>query len=409
MTSSILQSRPDGLRIDRRDAQEAVEVSVRFTLREGERLHQGVRLSRRHLVVTDDGQGEAIPASEPRDVVLQVELSGFNLVLPLRVVAGPAAPVGFVRLDIVEMTKRAEATLVQLVRTALTGWLPQAEDLARGWDEETPVQAAPAPPSNGKPVHWLPITASILLLLLGLGVAGYQSYLALTTIPTAAAAVTSARYDVISSEYGLVAEGALPAGTEVVDGQVLLRVESAELDSDLALIAAELEPETPPPASAVQLRGVSTDPSDTAAAAVAARRDRELGRLRALERRSAALSFSAHCTCTVLWTAPPGTAVAPGALLMSLVVSDPDQIRVEALINPRDALAVRPGQAALVRFANDETRHRAIVQQVRYDTSPVPMVGLGTDRDDRATVILKLDDPENAAIPGSPANVTIIK
>lgn len=404
-----LVARPEGLSVDRRPMQDVVEVSLPFRLNDAGRISQGLRLSRRHLIVAEDAHGEALLAAAEREVEVHVGLDGFDLVLPVTVAASSTSKpgAGEIRLDIVDMDERTEATLVQLVRTALTGWLPHAEDLARGWDEETPMRAGAPAAVQRKGVHWLPLAASLLLLVLGIGAAAFQIYLSVTTIPTDVAAVTAARYDIVSPEYGVVAEGGTPAGTEVTTGQPLLRVQSAEVEAALLQQSAVLEAAEAALPAALRLRGVtSTDP---AAVGAVLQRDRELGKLSALQRRSAALSFAARCTCTVLWAAVPGSTVAPGALLMSLVVSDPRQIRIEALVKPQAALSIQPGQAARVTIAGDATEHMARVEQVRYQTSPIPKVGLGTNRDDRPTVVLALDDPKVALVPGTPVDVLILK
>jgi hypothetical protein len=403
-TATAAKARPEGLTVERRSTQEVVEVSVRFVLSHAGGNAQGVRLSRRHLVVAAGAHETSLFERSPRDVEVHVRLDGFDLVLPLKVAASAAntSASGEVRLDIVHMDERTEVTLVQLVRTALTGWLPGAEDLARGWDDETPIQAAPAPAPQRKGIHWLPITASLLVLATGLCAAAFQIYLSATTIRTDAAAVTAARYDIVSSEYGVVGAGVRAAGSTVETGQPLVRIRSAEIDSALAEQQATVE-SLSPPSSSLPLRGVaSTDPA-------VIRWQRETGRLDALKRRDEALSFFSKCTCTVLWSAPEGSAVAPGALVMSLVVSDPKLIRIEALVKPTAALSVRPGQAARVTPSGQQTQYAATVQQVRYQTSPVPTIGLGATRDDRPTVILTLDDPSLELVPGTPVEVLILR
>lgn len=402
-TATTLTARPEGLSVERRSSQEAVEVSVRFRLNISGTSAEGLRLSRRHLVVAETAHTAVLFEPVTRDVEVHVELDGFNLVLPLKVAASEGERSrGEVHLEIVDMDERTEVTLVQLVRTALTGWLPGAEDLARGWDEETPIQSGPVTASQRKAMHWLPIAASLLLLLTGLCAATFQIYLSLTTISTDVGAVTAPRYDIVSPEYGIVDAGAVAAGSTVETGQPLIRLHSAEIDAAVAQQQALVDTLTPPSAG-LQLRGVtSADPA-------AIERQREVGRLEALQRRNEALSFFARCTCTVLWTAPQGSAIAPGALLMSLVVSDPKLIRIEALVKPSAALSVRPGQAARVSPAGETTQYPATVEQVRYQTSPVPKVGLGATRDDRPTVILRLDDPAPQLIPGTPVEVLIVK
>ena len=155
-----------------------------------------------------------------------------------------------------KMAKRTEATLVQLVRPALTGWL-------RGAARKTWHAAGTGKLRCRR--HWPPHPPA----------SGYTGCRSPPASCSSAAAVTSARHGVTSPEYGLVAKGALAAGL------LLVKIESAELESELALVAAELDPDVAAPPDAVQLRGGSTDPSGTAAAAASGTR----ARLLALERR----------------------------------------------------------------------------------------------------------------------------
>jgi hypothetical protein len=78
-------------------------------------------------------------------------------------------------------------------------------------------------------------------------------------------------------------------------------------------------------------------------------------------------------------------------------------------VTPRHARALVAGQSARVTFAGDNTRYRATVEQVRYETSIVPKVGLGQGRDELVTVTLRLDDPTVILVPGTPVSVVITK
>lgn len=383
--------RPEGLQIVRRDDPGAMEVAIPFVLRDGGRTYRGLRLSLRRIQVETDEVGRFRIGGVERVVEIRVDLDGFELVLPLRV--APAANVavepGNAWFDIVAMDRRTEASLAQLVRTALTGWLPDARDLSEPWDAETPESTTSPVARRG--ASWLTLTAAALLLFGGLAFAGYQGYLSLTTIRSDTAAVTAQRFDFLSPEFGVAVVDGLSPGQQVKPGDVLASVRSEALEAGLALEQAALD----------ELR--SSVPGENRGAL-----ERAEGRVAALSRRIQALSFISQCTCTVLWVAPSGMAMAPGALLTSLVVSDPADIRIEAAVPPRTALSVRPGQTAEVTLAGDHTSHRAIVESVAFEAAPFPKVGLRTP-DAMVAVILKLEDPETPLVPGRPASVVISK
>ena len=396
--ASAFATRPNGLSLGRRDSQQAVEVALRFELVDGARTLHGERLSRRHLVVIDD-ESARMGVVAPRDLMLRVALNGFDLVLPLKAVAGATAPDGTRRYDIVEMDARTEATLAQLVRVVLTGWLPDAEDLARGWDEETPL--SPAHEARQSPRgawRWFVLMAITLCLVGGLGLIGHRFYLGLTTTVAESAAVTAPRYDIFSPAYGAVGPDAVVTGASVLPGQLLVRVASDEIEAAIAMERADLD-------LAASLSPASAAVAGEAAARVAAAR----ARLRAHERRLAALTFTSRCTCTVLWVARQETMVAPGTLLVSLVESDPDLVRVEALVGAHAAQSIRPGQRAEVRAANSATGHAAVVEAVRYESTPIPKVGLQSGGSGKVTVVLKVEDSSLALTPGTPVNAVVFK
>lgn len=377
---SALQPKPSGLEVERRSGRHAVEVSIPFYMAVDNRMLTGARLSLRQVTVRADRL--LLPAGQI-DVSLHVRLEGFNVRLPLRL--APATPGGEPsewRFDILDMHPHTEEALTQLVRTSLSGWMPSASDLASGWDEETP-RSRPATKGLGTGMHCAVLVAGLVLAAIGLAFAVQQAYFLHATVPLETAAVTAQRLDILSPEYGEVAEGSVTAGMTVQPGEPLIRVAS-----DMLGAAIDLE----------QFAPFEAVPDER----------RSTGRLEALKRRLGALSFTSRCTCTVLWAASPGVSVAPGALLMSLVVSDPAEVRVEAWIPPRLAPEVHAGQKASVTLSGSAKTYAATVEGVTYATSPVARVGLGP-RGDMATVTLKLDDADAGLVPGRPATGVIFK
>jgi hypothetical protein len=375
--------KPGGLEVERRASRDALEVGIPFMVSAAGRTFPGVRLSLRQVTV----RTETAPSLDVElDATLQVTLDGFELTMPLRVaparIAGPAP--GEWRLEIRDMPPRTEAALTQLVRSSLLGWMPNASDLASGWDEETPRHGPATKRPRRTGGHWVALFAGMLVAITGLVLAGQQAYLRVATIPLESAAVSAQRLDILSPEFGEIAPGGVGAGMRVEPGDPLIRISSETLAA-----AIDIEQLTP----AENPESAETRPST---------------RLGALMRRLGALSFNSACTCTVLWAASPGVSVAPGALLMSLVVSDPSEIRVEAWIPPRLAPDIHPGQKASVQLSGDSRTFSATVEAITYDATPIAKVGLGA-RDDMATVSLKLDDIDAGFVPGRPATGVIFK
>ncbi|MBB5755154.1 hypothetical protein [Prosthecomicrobium pneumaticum] len=386
-----------GVVVERRDVRAAIEVAIGFRVVDGETTLRGLRLSRRHLVV------EEAEAPRARSAMLHVPLSGFELVLPLRLVPAEvegAADAGVRRYEMVELDARTEATLVQLVRVVTAGWLPTAEDLAAGWDAETPRPGESAAAVRRRTMPWVALVVSLIALVGGVAAIGSKLYADWTTIGAEAAAIIAPRIDLISGEYGTVVAGGPSMRTRVKPGDTLVTVESDEIRAGIETERANLAyfgAAAPDLGAEDSHVGLGPNPLR----AELARR-----RLEALEQRAAALTFRSNCDCSVLWAAAPGTRVAPGMLLMSLMAAGQDQIKAAALIAPADAVSVVSGQPALVRAAGG-AEFAASVEAVRYQFAPMPMIGLGDPADGRATVILRFDGPLGDLAPGTPVTVVI--
>lgn len=390
---AVSKTLPHGLRVDRRDVREGLEVAIPFRIRCGDRLLEGLRLSPAHLVIEDQGRNE-LSLTDAMDLSLHLGLSGTELTLQLTAVTAPreASEPGSRRLDIVTIDPDAAATLEQFVRIAATGWLPRAEDLAKRWDSETPLSPQGSGPGQGRVLPWVILFASAILLIAGLGFIGHDAYGNFTTIHAQTAAISAPRTDVFSHEYGTVAANIAGVGTSVRPGQFLARVNSEDLKAQIEIESANL-----------------ADLESDSLGASLRRREIVQSRIAALERRQRALSYEARCYCKVLWSAPAGAPVAPGTLLMSLVAAKADEIRVEALVTPRDALEIVPGRKAQVTPAGFAGGRRAHVEAVKYEFVPAPKVGLGKRAEGLVTVVLVVEEAVEELVPGTPADVFIWK
>ncbi|RFC67701.1 hypothetical protein DY251_08850 [Mesorhizobium denitrificans] len=388
---AVAKPLPQGLEVERRDSREGVEVTLPFKVFHGEHCYKGIRLSRTHLVVANDHEMPAFPASQPIDVSVRLTLSGTEFVLSLSVMANACEP-GMTKLDIADISEEAATTLSNFVRIAVTGWLPRAEDLAKGWDSETPLKQASTPSVRRGIFPWLVFGASALLLAFGVTFTAQQIYYDMTRIRAEAAAISAPRTDLISHEYGSVAPDIVGVGAKAKPGQFLARVVSDDLEASMKMEEADL----------ALLKESESVPSS------AGKQEIIQGRIAALERRRQALSYRSQCECKVIWAAPPNTPVAPGTLLVSLVASGADQIRVEALVSPADALNISPGQMATVTPAGSAIGRSAHVGAVKYEFVPAPKIGLGK-REGFVTVELVIDGAVDELIPGTPADVLIWK
>ncbi len=388
-----------GVVVERRDVRAAIEVAIGFRIVDGDTTLRGLRLSRRHLIV------EEAEAPRARSAMLHVPLSGFELVLPVRLTPAEvegASDAGVRRYEMVDLDARTEATLVQLVRVVTAGWLPTAEDLAAGWDAETPRPGESAAAVRRRTMPWVALVVSLVALVGGVAAIASKLYADWTTIRAEAAAVTAPRFDLVSSEYGTVVAGGPSVRSRVKPGDTLVTVESEEIQSGIETERANLAyfgAAAPVPGAEENWVGLGPNPLR----AELARR-----RLEALEKRASGLVFRSNCDCTVLWAAPPGTRVGPGMLLMSLTAAAPAELKVAALIAPEDAASLVNGQRALVLPAGGEDIP-ASVEAVRYQFIPLPMIGLSEPASDQVTVTLKFDGPIGDLAPGTPVTVVITR
>lgn len=399
------QIRPPGLEIDRRPASAPIELALSFDVVSRVGTFQGVRLSHRHLVVAS-----SIPAIHQLGgaVKLRVALAGYDLVLPVDIELDTAQTLrsGEHLFRITELDQRSADMLAQLIRVGMTGWLPDVADLARGWDEETPVKTAQPQKSSVRLGSWF--IAALAAIALGSGIAaiGQRLFLDATTTTADIAAVTAPRIDIASAEYGTVSSEVAPIGSSLTPGQLAVRVKSDALDADLLV---EISTLTEPERVEVEKLMTSQKEGDVTWQDIPAGFTAAQGRALALERRQMALTFYSSCTCTVVWSAKPGAAVAPGALLMSLASSEPDQVRIEARVSPGDALALHPGTTAQVTVPNQGRSYPAVVEAITYGAAPIPKFGLPIEAGNRATIVLRPLDPSEPLVPGTPVSVVLSK
>jgi multidrug resistance efflux pump len=424
-----------GVVLEARDQRDFVEVSADFKVIWKGRTYDGLRLSRRHLVVrmlAGEGVGgdavvRALREDEPAPVLVRIRLSGFVLELEMtatrRLVHGSA--VASWRFDLTDIDRRNESALNQVVRTLLRGVYPTVEEFAWPSDPETALAAAVGGEARRSPLRTFAVAAAagatILALLLYAGFAVFSDF---RTVRTTLAAVTAPQIDLFSPATGIVQDAASPAGTKVARDQLLMSVSSTDIEAELQTRKVRLRyfeammndgdaftRETIVGEASASAQDVDLLPALKPSAARYAR-DLELGVIKSLETKKAALNVYSPCGCVVAWAVEPGVSVKAGDRLLTLVKDGPEDRRIEALVDVAGALEIRPGQKALVENPGSGLQSLATVERVVLDAGEPDRMGLpqGLRRDPRyAVVILDAGEPGRGIPIGSPLNVVIRK
>ena len=158
------------------------------------------------------------------------------------------------------------------------------------------------------------------------------------TVSSTTAAVSAARIDIVSPDYGTVADSALRARQSVLPDQFLLRITSDRLAADVGDATAtlayfdQLLADLPQTAAARPMLGADGRYGVVSRQDARRARDLSVSKLQALALRQTALTVYAPCQCRVYWAVAAGRPVAPGDRILTLVKSAPQDVLIEARI-----------------------------------------------------------------------------
>lgn len=363
---------------------------------------------------------------------LRINLSGFVLELSIRA--------GFVGAEgddadrrllfaITEMSPREEQALRRVIRAYLNGQIANADDVMRAMDDPTGAGRAPVKPTEiARSGTWKPrIIAGFasLLCALILTVSLISIYDRYMIIESSFASVTAPKVDILSPAMGRLALKVGHAGDMVARDDPLFVLDVAEIKADLELARArvaflegfqdrERAITNPRDVSALDDAQIEVIQNLSADAGSLERLEDEIslemGRVKALELRLAALSQYSPCDCVVSWVEEDGAWLAEGDPLMTLAKAGPDHLRVEALIPLKDVKNFTPGQSAFVRMSGTDRLIPAVIENILMDGQTRPRIGfpLWLRKDHSlGSVTFLVDEDLPASLIGVPADVFV--
>lgn len=341
--------------------------------------------------------------------------------------------------------------LRNIIRSYHAGLVASPTDLLEASND--PTFAEPDPDERAAPptaFHlWrnrLSLGVSALVILGTLGFIGAALYDHLRYIPAAFATVTAPRLELRAAEMGQVHTEISAVGTPVARDDRLYTIEAQGLEAERVEVNARIAALAATPNMQVALatqnlvavdttdlahnavadvtdtafapnpEAEGSDPEDdpTPANAASASVPQALALLRArqsaLDLRKQALSAFAPCACVVQWFQESGAWVLPGDVVMTLARSQPQALRIEALVKVAQARELAEGGRAVVTPASGARPFEAKIEKITLTPEGQPRVGF-PDRlrreDTLASVVLTTTEPLRARDIGQPFVVVL--
>ncbi|MGP9767030.1 HlyD family efflux transporter periplasmic adaptor subunit [Halomonas sp. AOP13-D3-9] len=342
-----------------------------------------------------------------------------------------------VSFQITEIEPHHRESLRQLIRSGLSGRLPNIDSLTASEDPQTPRNRQTTKPTEPLPRPPKPIGRYILLFLaisLLVLVSAATAYRNFMLIEPSFAAVTAPRIDIRAPSHGILGEHDYISGDQVERDQLLTHVINSDLESDLILTEAAFTynnrlvenlrkhlnggiqevslASTAQPASGDTMIFESASPEVAEARIEQFEivRDFESSRIAALNTRQASNEIYSPCKCLVAWalSSASGVYIEEGERIMTLIRADEGDVMVEALVHMDDISRIEPNQRAYVTLANTSQPIRARVRNVALDIELQPRAGFPSwvrQQQNVASVLLIPEVPLPADSVGKPVDV----
>ncbi|PTV96544.1 HlyD family secretion protein [Rhodobacter aestuarii] len=431
-------------------------------------VHEGVSFTLDEMTVyaapaAQEG-GDIPPLPKPGEslqALLRINLHGFTFEVKTRAILrqhGMEASDPTLTFAFENLAPTHREALRRIIRSYHAGLVASPSDLLDRSDDPTFAETTDGAEQNTtRGRNLLTLGLSFAVILGALGFIATALYDHAVFVPARFATVTAARLDLRAPEMGQVSSRITAVGTRVARDAPLYSISVDALDTERFETTAKLEAlsiasasgggvataphqDTPPTAApgylqpAFSLASLDTlefasDDGDLAFAADAEARPASvnaaagepavgqaetrallMARQRALEMRKTALDAYAPCDCIVQWYQEDGAWVLAGDLVMTLTRADPEALRIETLVPVADARNLAVGQGGAVVTPISGAPFHATIERITLTPDAQPRFGF-PDRlrreDTLASVLLKADQPLDAAQIGQPLEVVL--
>jgi hypothetical protein len=326
-------------------------------------------------------------------------------------------------LRITKLHENARESMRRVIRYYQSGRLPTPDEILAAESEETPISDAPAPesvaPRRRRQVLALVVSGAVLAGVIA--AASVSIYNRVFVIRSEFATITAPKLDVLAAATGRLIVDAPAAGQSVVRDQLLYTIQSPELDSELALLDAQIEAIKGVPAadvvkesnnSSVKFLSAGDTSEGVSARSNEAQLQLIIGQRKALELRREELSDFSACDCTVAWTAENGSWIKKGEPVAVLARTSNEAMRIEALVKLKNIDGLTPGATAYFRDPKSRKLEEAVVERVSLDPERQPRYGFPDwMRQDPTlgSVTLALNSPVSPEWIGLPIEVMFVR
>ena len=423
---------------EKRDPRMFVEAHLPFTMEHSLGVFEGVSFSLGGFSILEPEDGAALRrhfANGGQPVQLKIRLSGFLVELAL--VASLSSSQNSVEeqcieFDITEIGFHEREALIRIMRAYLAGHVAAVDEVITPIDDptlpEAPTSLEPtsaAKKQSRKRQFPALVAASIILVAISF-LAGISIFESVFVVKSEYAAVTAPQIDFRSSQSGKLEMSAPPVGETVRRDELLYKVQSQSLEAEIQFAETTIEHLSHMARDEQRLESQDglqdTSSSDdqlsnglslttAPGAGVSSRRQLALaeGRLRSLKlKRLGAIDY-APCDCVVVWSQIDGSWVKEDDLILSLARTNPEDMRVSAIVPAEASNRLKKGDRAHVRLNGSAEYLRATVDAIIVNGDQTPRAGTLSDflkaGENAAMVSLKLEEPIQPELIGAPSKV----
>ena len=384
-----------GLTVEARDDRVHVWITPQFSILHDGSVYRGAAISLEGFEVEESAGLNA--DKRLSSYVLRLEIGSFVLEVPVKAVFEAETERNGRRTNLFsfrDVENGERDALRRFIRAHLSGHVVTVDDVIRKQDMPTNTRSSgrngnsaqgdtsPNPVTRFvRRLFNLAITLGIVATIAFIG--GFAVYERLTVVQSRFAAVTAPSLEMRAPASGQLTVSGPSSGEVVVRDQILVRIASPEQEADL-----------------IRARSAATA------------RNTPLNRaeLAAIELEIAANTTYAPCNCLVLWAPENGAWIQEGDRLYELARTDPEDMRVEALVSLREVDRLYRGQTAFINWPETDDLSEGVIEYIALDNIRQERAGFPNWlRQDQSmvSVMITVDTPVDPALIGHPVDVFV--